>query len=70
MKATNKAPEIEAFLSTLINSPLTREETIEQGICSGCGSDVLDTSFRDELSFKEFTISGLCQKCQDDIFGV
>ena len=70
MKATNKAPEIEAFLSSLINSPLTREETIEQGICSGCGSDVLDTTFRDELSFKEFTISGLCQKCQDDIFGV
>ena len=70
MKATNKAPEIEAFLSSLINSPLTREETIEQGICAGCASDVLDTSFRDELSFKEFTISGLCQKCQDDIFGV
>ena len=70
MKATNKAPEIEAFLSSLINSPLTREETIEQGICSGCGSDVLDTSFRDKLSFTEFTISGLCQKCQDDIFGV
>ena len=70
MKATNKAPEIEALLSSLIKSPLTREETIEQGICAGCGSDVLNTSFRDPLSFKEFTISGLCQKCQDDIFGV
>ena len=72
MKATNKAPEIEAFLSLLINSrsSLTREETIEQGICAGCEGDVLDTSFRDPLSFKEFTISGLCQKCQDEIFGV
>jgi len=70
MKATNKHPEIEALLSSLIKSPLTREETIEQGICAGCGSDVLNTSFRDPLSFKEFTISGLCQKCQDDIFGV
>ena len=70
MKATNKAPEIEAFLSLLTNSPLTREETIEQGLCASCGHDVLNTSFRDPLSFKEFTISGLCQKCQDEVFGV
>jgi len=70
MKATNKHPDIEAFLSLLIDSPLTREETISQGICAGCGHDVLDTSFRDPLSFKEFTISGLCQKCQDEVFGV
>ncbi len=64
MKATDKHPDIEAFLSLLINSTLTREETIEQGLCAGCGHDVLNTSFRDPLSFKEFTISGLCQKCQ------
>ena len=70
MKATNKAPAIEAFLSSLIDSPLTREETIEQGLCATCGHDVLDTSFRDELSFKEFTISGMCQDCQDKVFGV
>jgi hypothetical protein len=72
MKATNKAPEIEAFLSLLVNShsSLTREETIEQGICASCEGDVLNTSFRDELSFKEFTISGLCQTCQDEVFGV
>jgi hypothetical protein len=25
--------------------------------------------FRDELSKKEFGISGFCQSCQDDIFG-
>ena len=70
MKATNKAPAIEAFLSSLIDSPLTREETLEQGLCATCGHDVLDTSFRDELSFKEFTISGMCQDCQDKVFGV
>jgi len=69
MKATNKAPAIEAFLSSLIDSPLTREETIEQGLCATCGHDVLNTSFRDKLSFTEFTISGLCQQCQDKIFG-
>jgi len=26
-------------------------------------------SFRDEVSFKEFGISGLCQRGQDDVFG-
>lgn len=27
------------------------------------------STFRDDLSRKEYTISGLCQECQDDIFG-
>ena len=26
-------------------------------------------TFRDEVSFREFGISGLCQESQDDIFG-
>ena len=25
--------------------------------------------FRDELSRKEFRISGICQNCQDEVFG-
>lgn len=25
--------------------------------------------FKEDLSFKEFKISGLCQSCQDEIFG-
>ena len=28
-----------------------------------------DLNFRDQLSEKEYTISGICQKCQDDVFG-
>lgn len=36
--------------------------------CSVCG-DLLDLKdFKDSLSEKEFTISGLCQKCQDKTF--
>jgi len=27
-------------------------------------------SFRDSLSYREFKISGLCQKCQDEVFKV
>jgi len=33
----------------------------------GCGEFVAE--FKDELSAKEYEISGLCQACQDAIFG-
>lgn len=35
----------------------------------GCGGSVSVQGFRDEISKKEFRISGLCQKCQDSVFG-
>lgn len=35
----------------------------------GCGKEIDSlTEFKDELSAKEYTISGLCQACQDDFF--
>lgn len=40
----------------------------DQGKCPTCGAFVTVKSFRDELSFQEFNISGLCQKCQDKVF--
>ena len=39
----------------------------EQGKCPLCGNDVGE--FRDSLSRREFEISGMCQKCQDEVFG-
>ena len=35
--------------------------------CPCCFEKIGD--FRDELSKKEFSISGMCQKCQDSVFG-
>ena len=35
--------------------------------CVKCGESAVD--FRDEISRKEHSISGLCQCCQDGIFG-
>ncbi len=40
-----------------------------EGVCPFCGVEVDEDSFRDELSLKEYRISGLCQKCQDEMFG-
>ena len=44
------------------------------GQCVKCGSSVVlskdgGLDFRDELSEREYSISGLCQTCQDGIFG-
>jgi hypothetical protein len=41
----------------------------EARLCPFCGMPVNDEDFRDELSRKEARISGLCQKCQDGVFG-
>ena len=42
---------------------------VEEGICPFCNTQVKIQDFRDGLSLKEFRISGLCQKCQDEVFG-
>lgn len=39
-----------------------------KGLCPRCGCDPMKEGFREEISEKEFGISGLCQSCQDDIF--
>ena len=48
-----------------------RTTSIKGNICVrapiGCGGPA--TEFKDDLSRKEYTISGLCQKCQDEVFG-
>ena len=46
----------------------SRRLAIAGNQCVKCGE--FDLWFRDELSRKEHGISGLCQGCQDGIFGV
>lgn len=41
---------------------------IRSSICPTCMGPAGE--FRDSLSRKEFEISGMCQKCQDGVFGV
>ena len=38
----------------------------ELAICITCGKEA--TKFKDDLSIKEFAISGMCQVCQDSFF--
>lgn len=44
-----------------------RRKALKANKCVFCGKDVV--SLRDEKSFREYKISGLCQKCQDETFG-
>ena len=64
-----KTKEIDLFLNKialLSGYRLTRTEAIRRGLCVKCGE--LASKFKDELSQKEYSISGLCQKCQDSYF--
>jgi len=54
---------MEAYLHTL--QP-TRSTAMAQGKCVSCGGDA--SEFKDDISAKEYTISGLCQECQDEAF--
>ena len=59
-------------------------DLVKEGKCPICKKDVLlanlelaelmktpklKQGFKDELSYKEFKISGMCQYCQDETFG-
>jgi len=68
MKPSKKSEGIEDFLDRFgeVAYGRGRIESIENDICIKCGQPA--KVFRDDLSRREYTISGLCQKCQDKIF--
>jgi hypothetical protein len=60
----NKTPQIVGALDSLF--PGTKQAA-EAGNCTWCKKPV--TEFRNEISKREYGISGFCQKCQDEVFG-
>ncbi len=65
LEATFKHQGIEQMLSNLTG--VSRKGAVAEASCATCKGEA--SSFRDEVSEKEYTISGMCQTCQDDIFG-
>ncbi len=56
------------FLSMEIGtSNMNRTTAKKQHKCCKCGGDAI--VFKDELSRKEYSMTGWCQTCQDDFFG-
>ncbi len=43
-------------------------ERITNFKCPMCRANIIEGEFRDTLSKKEYSISGMCQKCQDKTF--
>jgi len=69
MKPSSKDPGMESFLDLATTKLFGRARTtsIRSGYCVTCGKQV--GTFKDSLSAKEYTISGMCQECQDSVFG-
>ena len=65
-----KMPEAKRLLENITRGTFgrSRQDSIRKDICVACGG--VATKFNDEISQKEYTISGLCQECQDGVFGV
>ena len=61
--------ELDTFKEEMAFSLFGRSPSVCKagGQCVKCGEFNLE--FRDEVSRKEYGISGLCQPCQDSIFG-
>ncbi len=64
----SKSPEMIAALDKMSLSMYgrSRSESIAAKVCVACG--VSADKFDDLISRREYQISGLCQKCQDDSF--
>ena len=41
---------------------------VEKGKCPFCKKQVDPGKFKDELTLKEYRISGICEECQDGFF--
>jgi hypothetical protein len=69
MKPSEKSLEMITFLNKFTGNTFgrTRSESISKSICVTCGKPVTD--FKDDLSSREYCISGMCQDCQDKTFG-
>lgn len=62
---SDKHPDIDNLLTKITGR--SRPDSIRASKCATCGKDV--TGFRDDLSRREYSISGMCQDCQDSVFG-
>ena len=72
MNPSRKSYSLEKAINAFIGAD--RSETIRSNRCIpapiGCGKTIdPETEFRDEISRREYTIGGMCQKCQDRAFG-
>ncbi len=69
MQPSHKSVNMKEFMDKISQEIFgqSRTEAIESDICVDCGLPAVE--FKDQLSRKEYSISGLCQECQNKIWG-
>ena len=45
-----------------------KDHAIDNSFCAWCNSKVVATEFHDELSMKDYSITGLCMDCQNKTY--
>jgi hypothetical protein len=70
MKPSEKNPNIDRLLTALFG--IDRQASIKENVCVdqpiGCGQPISNFGLWSEIEQAEYTISGLCQRCQRRIF--
>jgi hypothetical protein len=67
---TQRSPAIQHILNAL--SEYLTGQPVKPNTCSTCGKEIdllhLHREFKDQLSLREWHISHMCQRCQDEVF--
>lgn len=65
-----RSKELQDFVDDLSEKAFGKSQTeaMKKKECVFCHAEIKPEDFRDELSRKEYAISGICQKCQDEVF--
>ena len=76
MAKDEKSPEVTSLLNLLSSDisksrgkGMSRSSALAQNKCASCGADAHPSTFRDNLSRREYSLTAWCQKCQDKFFG-
>lgn len=67
MEPSIKNPAIDNLITSITG--INRKDSITSNTCVFCKAVVTKEDFKNPLDLKEFTISGICPKCQKNIFG-
>ena len=62
---SNKSPAIKQAIEAIFPGTM---QSIRECRCPMCRHDIVMSEFVDPLSVREYEISGLCQKCQNEFF--
>lgn len=63
---TVKHPDIDELITEILG--IDRIKSIQSDLCVQCEKEAKE--FRNDISRKEYRISGMCQNCQDEFFGL